>query len=683
MAADAVTRGVGNPVGSVGESGSVDEAVALAVELLEQRPADALAQARKVLAVSPDHPLGSLVTGIAQRLLNEPSAAVATLEPLTRQQPKAGVAHYEYGLALAAAGNGEAALGALRRAVELSPQLPGAWRALADHLTAIGDVAAADAAYARHIKVATRNPRLMRAAAALCSNDIPLAESLLRAHLKEHPTDVAAIRMFAEVAARIGRFAQAETLLARCLELSPGFAEARAHYAAVLNRQNRPREALQQLDQLLAADPNNPNHRNLKASILVAIGEYPGAIALYAGLLAHYPRQAKIWLNYGHVLKTSGRQDEALRAYRKCLQLAPDLSDAWFTLANLKTFRFAAEDLIAMRSALARAQGSVDDGVHLNFALGKACEDAGEFAQSFEHYAEGNRLRRTQIQYRAEDNTQVVERSQALYTGAFFSARAGQGAAAPDPIFIVGLPRAGSTLVDQILASHSLVEGTMELYDMIDLAKSLGSAGPHGAAAQYPDVVATLSAGGLRALGETYLERTRVQRKTGAPYFIDKMPNNFLHIGLIAAALPNAKIIDVRRHPLGCCFSVFKQHFARGQHFSYDLTEIGRYYRDYIALMEHFERVLPGRVHRVRYEALVENTEHEVRALLAYCGLPFEERCLRFYENERAVRTASSEQVRQPIFRGGLAQWRHYEAWLAPLKTALGPVLESETAVRA
>jgi tetratricopeptide (TPR) repeat protein len=671
LAMQEVTPAVTDP------SWSVDQVLAHAVELLERHPADALREARRAQEIIADHPLAALISGIAHRLLNDIAAAVATLQSLTRAQPNSGVAHYEYGRALAAAGRGEAAVGALRRAVELSPDLPGAWRALADHLTAMGATEAADAAYARHIKASTQNPRLMRAAAALCANDIPTAEGLLRAHLAQHPTDVAAIRMFAEVAARIGRYAEAEALLVRCLELAPGFAEARTHYATVLNRQNRPLEALGEIDRLLAADPNNPHCRNLKASILVAIGEYQQAIELFAVLVAQYPRQAKVWLNYGHVLKTAGRQDDAIRAYRHCLDLVPDLSEAWFTLANLKTFRFTPDDVAAMRRALARAEGSADDCMHLNFALGKACEDAAEFEQSFRYYAQGNRLRRAQIPYRAEDTTTVVERSRALYTREFFSARAGAGAAAPDPIFIVGLPRAGSTLVDQILSSHSQVEGTMELYDMIDLARNLGKCAPSGAPDQYPDVLTALDAQELRAIGARYLERTRVQRKTDAPYFIDKMPNNFLHVGLIALALPNAKIIDARRHPLGCCFSVFKQHFARGQHFSYDLADIGRYYRDYVDLMAHFDAVLPGRVHRVHYETLVENTESEVRALLDYCGLPFEERCLRFYENGRAVRTASSEQVRRPIFRDGLEQWRHYERWLEPLKAALGPVIEA------
>src|SRR5438132_515383 len=551
--------------------GSLDLALAHALELLDQHPSLALEQATEILNSVPAHPIATLLVGMAQRRLGDTSAALATLEPLSRSQPHAAAVHYEYGLARGAARQGEAAVKALRRAVDLSPALPGAWRALADPRTALGAPADAAPAYARHIKAATLDPNLLRPAAALCDNDIPLAEMLLRAHLREHPTDVAAIRMLAEVAARLGRYADAEGLLARCLELAPGFVEARAHYATVLNRQNRPTEALAQVDQLLAVEPDNPNHRNLKATVLVNVGEYAQAIDLYAHLLAEYPRQAMVWLSFGHVLKTSGRQDESIRAYRRSLELVPSLAIAWWSLANLKTFRFSAADVEAMRSQLARADPSPDDRLHLEFALGKACEQ---------------------------------------------------------PL-------------------------------------------------QYPDTLAALTPAELQALGARYLERTRVQRKSSAPYFIDKMPNNFLHTGLILLALPNARIIDVRRHPLGCCFSVFKQHFARGQSFSYGLEDLGRYYRDYVELMAHFDRALPGRVHRVHYESLVENTESEVRALLKYCGLPFEEQCLRFYENERAVRTASSEQVRQPIFRDGLEQWRHYEPWLEPLKTALGPVLDA------
>jgi predicted Zn-dependent protease len=661
--------------------GSLETALTHAMRLLASQPALAAEQAAEILKVSPNHPQAVLVGGAARRLCNDAAGAVEVLQALCRDQPQWGAAQYELGLALAQAGLGDAALAALRRAVALAPNLTDAWRALADHLTAIGDVAGADAAYARQIKAATRDPRLLRPAAALCENRIPVAEALLREHLKQFPTDVAAIRMFAEVAGRLGRYRDAESLLARALELAPGFTAARQNYALILHRASKPVAALREVELLLAQDPRNPSHRNLKAVVLGTIGEYERSIAIYANLLAEYPHQPKIWISYGHALKTAGKQPECVAAYRRTLELAPSMGEAYWSLANLKTFRFEATDLEAMRAQLARPDLSDEDRCFFEFALGKALEDSGEHAGSFEHYLQGNRRRRVQVAYDADELSDLVRRSKALLDSAFFAQRAGFGAPAPDPIFIVGLPRAGSTLLEQILASHSAVEGTMELPDMVAIARTLASRARGDAQAPYPEALVDLSAAQCRDLGEQYLERTRIHRKRAAPFFIDKMPNNFAHIGLIALALPNARIIDARRHPLGCCFSAFKQHFARGQNFSYTLEELGRYYRDYVELMAHFDTVLPGRVHRVIYETLIEDTEAEVRRLLSYCGLPFEEQCLRFYENERAVRTASSEQVRKPIYREGVEHWRNYDQYLGPLRDALGSVLESYPAV--
>jgi len=315
------------------------------------------------------------------------------------------------------------------------------------------------------------------------------------------------------------------------------------------------------------------------------------------------------------------------------------------------------------------------DRLHLEFALGKAYEDAGDWAMSFSHYEKANALQRARFRYDPDHNTERLRHLKAMFTPEFFAARAGTGCLSPDPIFIVGLPRAGSTLIEQILSSHSRVEGTMELPEIIAIARELRAQSGSQAVGAYTRRLASLDAVHLSALGERFLANTRVYRKTGRPYFIDKMPNNFLHIGLIHLVLPNAKIIDARRHPLACCFSNYRQHFASGQRFAYDLADLGRYYRDYVELMAHFDAVLPGCIHRVIYERLVEDTEEEVRRLLDYCGLPFEDACLRFFENERAVRTPSSEQVRQPIYREAVDQWRHYETWLGPLKDALGAVL--------
>jgi tetratricopeptide (TPR) repeat protein len=653
--------------------GSLDVALTHTARLLATQPALAAEQASEILKVVPGHPLATLLLGVARRSCGDPAAAVQILEPLVAGQPKWAAAHYEYGVALGALGRGDGAIAALRRAVALKPDLGDGWLALAGHLTAVGDTAGADSAYARHLMCSTQDPRLMDAAAALCENRIPQAEALLREHLKQRPTDVAAIRMFAEVAARLERYSDSEKLLARCLELAPGFSAARRNYATVLHRQYKDVAALEEVERLLAKDPHDPTCRNLKAAILGGLGRYEESIELYAGVLADYPQQEKVWLNYGHALKTAGRQEEGIAAYRRCIALAPNSGAAYWSLANLKTFRFAPSDVAAIQAQLAGGVPSPDDRVQLHFALGKALEDAASYEASFQHYAEANRLRRASAAYDAQRTTARLERSRQILTREFFSARRGYGADAADPIFIVGLPRAGSTLLEQILASHSAVEGTMELPDIISMARAL--AAEARGVSPYPALLADLSALQCRALGERYITQTRVQRRTRKPYFIDKMPNNFAYLGFIQLILPNARIIDARRHPLACCFSVFKQHFARGQQFAYDLEDLGRYYRDYVALMSHFNNVLPGRIHRVIYERLIEDTETEVRRLLEYCGLPFEEGCLRFYENDRAVRTASSEQVRQPIFTDALEHWRHFEPWLGPLKAALGPAL--------
>ncbi|MEJ0038287.1 MAG: sulfotransferase [Gammaproteobacteria bacterium] len=655
--------------------GTLQVALAHAAGLLASNPAAAAEQASEILRVFPGHPAAELLMASAQRRLGNVGQAVASLTSLARQQPNWPAAQFELGFALGAAGQGDAAVVALRHALKLNPEMPDAWRALADHLTVCGDTAAADAAYAQQIRYSSKDPRLVQAAIALHDNDIPRAEALLRQHLKQHPTDVAAIRMFAEVAARLERYADAQNLLERCLELAPGFAAARRNYATVLHRQYKDEQALEQVDRLLALDAEDPTYRNLKAAILGALGRYDESIELYASILARHSGQEKVWLNYGHALKTAGRQQDSIDAYRKCIALAPHSGAAYWSLANLKTFRFSQDDVEAMRTQLARTDLGEDERVQFHFALGKALEDAKAYEGSFEQYARGNSLRRAQVGYDADRTSARTRRCREILTADFFEQRRGFGSEAPDPIFIVGLPRAGSTLLEQILASHSAVEGTMELPDLISLARKLPGTSAGGT--RFPESLTNLSAAEARALGEQYLQQTRIQRKTAAPFFIDKMPNNFAYVGFIQLVLPNAKIIDARRHPLGCCLSVFKQHFARGQGFAYDLDDLGRYYRDYVALMAHFDRALPGRVHRVIYETMVQDTESEVRRLLDYCGLPFEESCLRFYENARAVRTASSEQVRQPIFRDALEHWRSFEPWLGPLKSALGPTLDA------
>ena len=511
------------------------------------------------------------------------------------------------------------------------------------------------------------DPRLVEAALALHDNRLNEAEPLLRGALHDDPFDVRAIRMFAELAGRVGRTADAEHLLRRAIELAPGFTAARANLALVLYRSNRPAEALTELAQVAAEDPDNPGHANLQAAAFGRIGAFEEALALYEQVLRDAAGQPRVWMSYGHMLKTVGRQHDGVAAYRQAIVLEPGLGEAWWSLANLKTVRFSDDDLAAMRAALTDPKLEDEDRWHLDFALGKALEDRGVAEAAFAHYAAGNARRRKRIPYRADDTEAAVDAMIAVASPALLAGAVG-GSPALDPIFVLGMPRAGSTLIEQILASHSQVEGTSELADIALIARSL---------ADYPAALAGLTPERRRELGEDYLTRAAIQRHTTRPLFVDKMPNNWLHVPLIRLILPHAKIIDARRHPLACGFSNFKQHFARGQGFSYDLADMGRYYRDYVRLMDHLDRAAPGTVHRVFYERMVDDTEAEVRVLLAFCGLPFEEACLAFHQTERAVRTASSEQVRRPIFRDGTEAWRPFEPWLNPLKQALGPALDA------
>ncbi|QDP20151.1 tetratricopeptide repeat-containing sulfotransferase family protein [Sphingomonas xanthus] len=511
------------------------------------------------------------------------------------------------------------------------------------------------------------HPRLLEAALALHDNRLDVAERLLKPHLKEDPFDARAIRMLAELAWRIGRLHDAEHLLRRALEVAPGFTAARAQLALVLGRMGRPSEALPLLDALFEADGEDISHRNLKAATLARLGDFEDAISLYESVIERAPNQPKVWMSYGHMLKTVGRQADAIAAYRRAIALSPRLGEAWFSLSNLKTVKFDASDVAAMEATLADEALVEEDRFHLEFALGKAMHDAGLAKRAFGHFERGNALRRKGQPYRRQDMSGAVDQAIATFTAEALAERPG-GCDAPDPIFIVGMPRAGSTLVEQILASHSLVEGTSELPDLPALARR---------APGYPGSALLLSGEERTSIGREYLQRVSVQRRTERPFFIDKLPNNWLYVPFIQLVLPNARIIDARRHPLGCCFSNFRQHFARGQAFTYDLADVGSYYRDYVRLMAHVDALLPGKVHRVIYERMVDDTEAQVRALLAHCGLEFEQACLDFHQTDRAVRTASSEQVRQPIYRDATEEWRAYESFLDPLKEALGDVLEA------
>ena len=659
------------------------EALAHAARLLGQNPKLAADQAAEILRVIPGQPEATLLLGSAYRAQGQLADAHKVLSALAQRLPDWPEAHFELAQTQAAATDRQAAIASLRKAVALQPMFAEAWRALGEQLGRAGDLKGSDAAFMGSVDASTHDPNMVRAANALIANELAITERLMRDQLNAHPTDIAAMRMLAEVASRLGRYGDAEKLLARSIELAPSFAAARFNYAAVLYRMNKPLESLQQTQLLLEQDPGDPNYAALKAAALSRLSEYEGAIELYGDVLKLYGDQPKIWMSYGHVLKTANRVPESIDAYRRAITLAPHFGEAWWSLANLKTFAFTDADIASMRAALEKSDLEEADRLHLHYALGKALEDRSAYAQSFADYAQGAALRRPQIDYDADENHQHVERSKAVFTPSLFAAYADAGEPARDPIFIIGLPRSGSTLIEQVLASHSFVEGTIELPDVAMIAKRIGERKKRSEVSKYPEMLNGIDRDALRQLGQDYLDRTRAHRKTDRPIFIDKMPNNFAHVGLIHMMLPNAKIIDARRNPMATCFSAFKQHFARGQAFTYTLDELGRYYRDYVELMAHYDAVLPGRVHRVFYENMVANTEAEIRKLLHYCGLDFEPACLRFYENDRPVRTASSEQVRQPIFTSGVDHWRRYEPWLEPLKQALGDVLTAYPAVPA
>jgi tetratricopeptide (TPR) repeat protein len=652
---------------------SLDFQLVRIASLLESDPLAAATEAARIVRGHPGHPAALLLLGTAHRACGNPQAAVAEFTALAAAQPDSSLIRLELGRAQRGAGREAEALAALERAVELAPDLAEAWRELSLLHAARGDDSACDAAYANYERLAPEGARLAEAATALGNERLAAAEEMLARTLARAPQDVAALRMRAEVASAREDFSQAEALLMECLRLAPGYSRARLDLTQVLRMRMQGEPMLPLLERLLATDPRNLRYRTLQAAAYSLLGRSERAIEILEALVGEFPRDEVVWLNYGHTLRTAGQQREAIDAYRRCIELKPGSGNPWMALANLKTFRFTESDVAAMRQQLAREEILNDDRAQFEFSLGKALEDAGDFAASFEHYARGNERRRAVVHYQGESVGRFAQRTRGLYTAEFFRARSGWGCPSPEPIFIVGLPRAGSTLLEQILASHSQIEGTRELTDVLQFALELGDRGEEpGKPPVYPQSVARLTRSEVSALGERYLAQTRAHRLLGRPHFLDKMGSNFLHLGLIRLILPNARIIDARRSPLGCCFANFKQHFQRGLWFSYGLEDLAHYYREYVGLVAHFEGVLPGHIYRACYEDVVRDLEGEVRRLLDQLGLPFEEQCLRFHKTRRTVATVSSEQVRQPLYTEGLAQWRNFEPWLGPLKEALG-----------
>ncbi|HWX26764.1 MAG TPA: sulfotransferase [Steroidobacteraceae bacterium] len=650
----------------------VEAEVHRAQELMQKRMfAAALAAAQTLLIEVPENRDVLYLVAACQRYLGHIDDALATLARLEALHPQYGRLFQERGHCYRVLGDQAAAIEAYQRAVALNEALPASWKALYELLRSAGRQTEADHAKLLVDHLAGLPAPIVSASSMFADGEVYAAEEVVRRFLQTHGDHIEGMRLLARIGMRLDVLDDAEFLLESVLVFAPEYHAARYDYGMVLSQRHKYAQALREAEKLRAIDPKSRNFRTLYANACVGLGDHDGALRMYRELLAETPRNPELHLSVAHALKTLGKRHEAIESYRQAATVQPSFGDAYWSLANLKTYRFTDEELSRMRAQEAAATTALVDRYHLCFALGKALEDRVEYGESFRFYERGNALKKSESRYQAVSSERAVRLQASVCTREFLVSRQGGGCDRPDPIFIVGLPRAGSTLLEQILASHSKVEGTMELADIPRLVQQLNGRESIAAPGRYPGVLAEISPEQLRHFGEKYIADTQVYR-TGKPFFIDKLPNNFRHIGLIHLILPNAKIIDARREAMACCFSNFKQLFASGQEFTYSLEDIGRYYGSYVELMRHWDAVLPGKVLRIQHEDVVEDLEGNVRRILNFCGLEFESQCVEFHKTERSIRTASSEQVRRPIFKEGLDQWRNFEPWLEPLKAALG-----------
>ena len=636
----------------------------------------AVATLNNLLSDAPEHRDGLYYLAVCQRQSKDHAAAQQVLQSLLSTHPQYGRAYQEQGQNFNALNQSEQAGQAFQKAVALNPSLIASWKALVIYHDGLGDMVSAQEAM-RHVKwLSHLPPQLVTVSSLIHEDKLYIAERICREFLQQQPHHIEAMRLLAEIGSKLQILDEAEFLLESCVEFSPDYKHARMDYVQVLHKRQKFQKALEQAKHLHASEPDNVAFEVSLASETQAVGDFTSALAIYDNIIERNPQLHAAHSARGHALKTIGRSDEAIKSYRQAYLCKADFGDAYWSLANLKTYVFTDVELAQMREQEQHAETQTNDRVHLCFALGKALEDRKEYAESFSYYQQGNSLKQLQSQYNAARMAAEFREQQELFDADFFEQRLGWGHSSAAPIFVVGLPRAGSTLLEQILASHSAVDGTMELANIIGLAHRLRGKQATSKNSRYPSILGEFGDDQLQKFGESFIEDTLFHRQGGA-YFIDKMPNNFRHIALIQLILPNAKIIDARRHPMACCFSGFKQLFAEGQEFSYGLESIGAYYRGYVDLMAHWDAVLPGKILRVQHEDVVDDLETQVRRILDYCELPFEQQCIDFHETERAVRTPSSEQVRQPIYQTGTEQWQHYEQHLDPRQQALGPALQS------
>lgn len=627
----------------------------------------ALNKLEVLLADSPEDVEALYLQAVAFRYTKAYDQALETLERLKLLSPSQGRAHQEEGHVNRDLGRGQQALQAYNRAIALNPALESSFR---ESIVLLKAMRLERQALSLQIQldVLVGLPQPLKTAMDLISqNKLLKAEALCRTFLQQQPEHVQGMRLLADIGVRLGILDDAEFLLESAVSFAPDNLPVQMEYVQVLRKRQKFQAALAQAQLLLSTYPNNPQVKSLCAIEHMQTGDFDTAMSLLDEVLEQVPGDARTLVTYGHALKTKGRADEAIQVYRQAIASQAEHGESYYSLANLKVYRFDDAEVAKMQALETNGNLGFMDRVYLNFALAKAYEDRRNYETAFSYYAQGNALKKAQSRYDSARMHEEFEAVKSICDRQFFADRDDHGADVADPIFILGLPRSGSTLLEQILSSHSQVDGTLELPNILSLSQRLRRRADGGG---YPAVLCELSASECVDFGNAFIEDTNIHR-AGAPFFIDKMPNNFRHIGLIKLILPNAKIIDARREPMACCFSGFKQLFAEGQEFTYDLEDVGQYYSDYVDLMSHWDVALPDFVLRVQHEDVVEDLESQVRRILDFCGLPFEETCLRYFETERNIRTPSSEQVRQPIFTDSLEQWRHFEPWLAPLQSAL------------
>ena len=636
----------------------------------ESRFEDALNLLKVLLKENPNHIDILYLSAVSTRFLKQFEVSLKHIEQLLFNAPDMGRAYQELGHLNRDMGNEEKAVMHYRQACELNPALPSSWSYLHKYFEKIQNKPAADHALEQIKKLQSLPGLLLFIEQILNEGRLGLAETKCRAFLKENPTHTYAMSLLAEIANRFGYFDDAEFLLQKAVEFKPKDGDLRLKYASILRKKQKFAQTTEQVNILCDQFPDNLNYQAQKASDVMQGGDHSKAITMFDDILKKNPYNFSTLTSKGHAQKTLGSTDQAIKSYQSAYQIKPDHGEAFFSLANLKTYSFSDYELDSMRQQVERVDLSLRDKAYFHFALAQGCEVKGEYEEAFFHLDRGNQIKNDQSKYSIENMEREFQAQIDICNDSFFKELGQGGNDTKDPIFILGLPRAGSTLIEQILASHSMVDGTLELPNILSMAQSLRGDDIYGKEGNYPKSMESLTLEQREAFGKNFIEDTRMHRKD-APMFTDKMPNNFRHIGLIHLIMPNAKIIDARRYPLDCCFSMFKQLFAQGQEFTYGLEEAGSYYNSYVKLMNHWDEVLPGKVLRVNNEDVVDDLEGQVTRMLEFIGIPFEEECISFYETDRLVRTPSSEQVRRPVNKDGMERWKPYAKYLKPLLNVL------------